>query len=149
MVRKMSAFPWGSVFTIVGVIVGFGLAEIATLLRNRKRQKMIKKALHNELSVVHESLVKAKDKDNKLAFEDFPLVTDSYDSLKAELASILTPSNLATVQKAYHQVKTLGKPLGKDTQRGYIVIPGGGFLYQHDLCEEIKVLEEAISILRD
>jgi hypothetical protein len=144
----MSELPWNSVFTLIGVTVGFGLTELATFWRNKRRRKMIRKALHNELAVVYEGLVKARDK-GKLAFEDFPLVTDSYDSLKIELASMLPPSNLAKVQRAYSQIKTLGKPLGEDTQRGYVVIPGGGFLYQHDLSEEIRVIEEAISVLRD
>jgi hypothetical protein len=144
----MSEFPWDSVFTLIGVAVGFGLTEVAAFSRNRRRRKIIKKALHSELAVIYDSLVKARDNGSKLAFENFPLVTDSYDSLRIELTSTLPIANLAKVQRAYSQVKTLGKPLGKDTQRGYIVIPGGGFLYQHDLSEEIRVLEEAISVLR-
>ena len=145
----MSEFPWSPVFTLLGVVVGFGLSEVVSWRRGKKRKEMIRKALHNELAVVYASIVKARDKGNRVAFEDFPFVTDSYDSLKAELASMLNPSELAKVQKAYHQVKTLGMPMGDESQRGFIVIPGGGLLYQHDLSEEIKVLEEAISILRD
>lgn len=144
----MSEFPWDSIFTLIAVFVGFALSQFVDLWRSMKRKELIRKALHNELGVAYNSIGKATH-DNRLAFEDFPLITDAYDSLKVELAAMLEPSKLALVQRAYHQLKTLNRPMGKDTPRGYIMIPMGGMLYQHNLTEDIKVLEEGISILRD
>jgi hypothetical protein len=37
----MSEIPWDGVFAVTGVIVGFGLTEIVSCRRGRKRRKMI------------------------------------------------------------------------------------------------------------
>lgn len=143
----MSEFPWNSLFTLVGVIVGFTLSQFADLFKNRRRKSLIKKALRNEFSIVKESLIDAQKKESRLAREKFPLVTDTYDSLKVELASLLKPQNLALVHKAYQQIKQLNKPLGAESIRGHIIIPSGPLLYQHNLNDEITVIEEAINAL--
>lgn len=61
----MSEFPWNEVFTIVGVIVGFSLSQIAILIKSEKNKRSIKRALINELSVVKDSLSYAETS-NKL-----------------------------------------------------------------------------------
>ena len=145
---RMSEFPWDSVFTLVGVTLGFALSQVVDASKSRTRKNLIRRALHNELEVAYVSFVKALPR-SRLAFEDYPLITDTYDSVKVELAAMLDPSKLALVERAYHQIKTLNKPMDKDTPRGYMMIPMGGLLYQHDLSEDIKVIWQGISALGD
>ena len=145
---RMSEFPWDSVFTLVGVTLGFALSQVVDVSKSRSRKKLIRKALQHELEVARASIVKALS-NKRLAFEDYPLITDAYDSVKVELTAMLDPPRLALVGRAYHQIKGLNDPLDKDNPRGPILIPSGGMLYQHDLNEDIKVIEEGIKCLTD
>jgi hypothetical protein len=140
--------PLSSIFALIGVVVGFVLSQLSDVIRGKKRKKMIIKALVNELKVINISLSKAsKDKDNRLPFESHPLITDTYDSVKAEIASMLEPAKLAVVQKTYQQIKQFNEPKSAKAPRGFIAIPGDGFIYQHNIEETVQNIEESINAL--
>lgn len=146
----MSEFPWDSTFAIIGVIVGFSLSQVADSVKNERRKRSIKKALFNELSVVKDSLNVAAVNLGNLPKDRLPLITEIYDTSKAKLASILKPEQLLVIQRAYAQIKQVGSPMNSGTTlfRGYIELAGGDHvIYQHDLRDEIRLLEQAIAEL--
>jgi hypothetical protein len=145
----LSEFPWTSTFTIIGVIVGFSLSQGADLIKNERSKRTIKRALRNELLVVRDSLSIALNNDSRLPRERLPLITETYDTYKSKLPSILNPSQLSVIQKVYLQIKQVGAPMssGMTLMRGYIEIPSDGVIYQHDLNDEIKLLKQAIDEL--
>jgi len=143
----MSEFPWSSTFAIIGVIVGFFLSQVADLIKRVRTKHTIKKALINELSVIKDSLSYAVNNDHKLPKDRLPIITDVYDTSKHKLASILKPKKLFIIQKTYAQIKQVGSPMksGKTLFRGYVEIAAGDHvIYQHNLGDEIALLEQAI-----
>jgi hypothetical protein len=146
----MSEFPWDSVFTIIGVIVGFSLSQIADFIKRVGTKRTVKKALINELSVIKDDLSYAANNAHKLPKDRLPIITDTYDTSKCKLASILKPKQLSIIQKTYAQIKQVGSPMGSGNTlfRGYIEFAGGDHvIYQHNLNEEITLLEQAIAEL--
>lgn len=145
----MSEFPWNSLFTLLGVALGFALSQGAEAFKGRSRKELIRKALHNELGVAYSSVARATTKSG-LVLDDYPLITDTYDSVRVELTAMLDASKLAKVERAYRRIKELNEPVGGDNPRGYIPMALGElFLYQHNLTGDLKVIEEGISVLRD
>ena len=145
----MSEFPWAPVFTLVGVVVGFSLSQVAEVIKSEKTKRTIKKALINELSVIKENLLYAVNHENNLPKDRLPIVTEIYDTSKHKLVSILKPNQLLTIQKTYAQIKQVGMPMksGKTLFRGYMELLGENVIYQHDLNDEITLLEKAIAEL--
>jgi len=146
----MSEFPWESIFTIIGVIVGFSLYEVADLIKSLRNNRTIKKVLINELSVIKDNLSYAVNNDNKLPKDRLPIITEIYDTSKHNLASILKPKQLLIVQRAYAQIKQVGSPMNSGTTlfRGYLELAGGNHvIYQHDLNEDVSLLKQAIAEL--
>jgi hypothetical protein len=145
----MSEFPWDSVFTLVGVVVGFSLSQVADLIKNIRSKRIIKKALFNELFVIKENLLYAASHENKLPKDRLPIITEIYDTSKHKLASILKPNQLLITQKTYAQVKQVGLPMksGNTLFRGYIEIIGDHVVYQHDLSDELNLLTKALAEL--
>lgn len=146
----MSEFPWSSTFAIVGVIVGFFLSQVTDFIRSVRTKEAIKKALITELSVIKDNLSYAVNNNHKLPKDRLPIITDTYDTSKRKLASILKPKQLFITQKTYAQIKQVGSPMEKGNTlfRGYIEIPSGDHvIYQHDLNDEITLLEQAIAEL--
>ena len=105
--------------------------------------------MRNELSVAKEVLSYAANNDNKLPKDQLPIITEMYDASKNKLASILKPKQLIIIQKAYAQIKQTSLPLksGNTLMRGYLELIGDKVVYQHDLKNEITVLEQAIAEL--
>jgi hypothetical protein len=150
-VEEMSEFPWDSTFAIIGVIVGFSLSQVANLVKSETRKRTIKKALVNELLVIKDSISYASNNSGKLPKDRLPLITEIYDTSKSKLASILKPKQLLAIQRAYAQIKQVGSPMssGNTLFRGYIEIPTGDHvIYQHNLKDEIPLLEQAIAELK-
>ena len=146
----MSEIPWDSAFTLIGVIVGFSLSQLADLIKVGRNKRNTKNALRHELSVVKDSLSFAIDNDHKLPKDRLPIVTEVYDTSRSNLASILNSEQLLIVQKAYAQIKQVGSPMSSGTTlfRGYIELAGGDHvIYQHDLNEDVAVILQAIGKL--
>jgi hypothetical protein len=142
---------WDSIIAIIGVIVGFSLSQVADFIKNDREKRTIKKALANELSVLKDSISYASKNGNKLPKDRLPLITEIYDTSTTKLASILKTKQLLLIQRAYAQIKQVGSPMnsGKTLFRGYIEIPAGDHvIYQHDLKEEVALLEQAIAELK-
>jgi hypothetical protein len=145
----MSEFPWNSTFAIIGVIVGFFLSQVADFIKSVRTKWTIKKALINELSVIKDNLSYAVNNDGNLPKDRLPIITDMYDTSKRKLASILKPKQLFIIQKTYAQIKQVGSPMesGNTLSRGYMELIGDHVIYQHNLNDEITLLEQAIAEL--
>lgn len=130
--------------------MGFFLSQVVDFIKSVRTKQIIKKALKNELSVVKDNLSYAVSNDGKLPKDRLPIIMEIYDTSKRKLASILKPKQLFTIQKAYAQVKQVGSPMksGNTLFRGYLEPAGGDHvIYQHDLNDEITLLEQAIAEL--
>lgn len=130
--------------------MGFSLSQLAYFIRVERNKRNIKKALVNELSVIKDSLSFAVSNGYKLPKDRLPIITEVYDTSKGRLASILKPEQLLIIQRAYAQIKQVGLPMssGATLFRGYIELAGGDHvIYQHDLKEDVAVLQRAIEKL--
>jgi len=136
--------PWNLMSAIVGIVVGFVLSQVTELWRNKRRKDTIKKALLNELRVIREALSEAQKRSGGVPAERFPFITDTYDSIKVELASILKPNQLAVLQRTYEEIKKLNLPLEK-SPRGYIQTVGStDYIYIGNAIAEVSELVEKI-----
>lgn len=137
---------WELFLVIVGVLIGFLLSQIPEWMKNRKREKVIRKALVNELSIIRKTLsngLKSKDQ-NRISDEQYPLLTQAYDSVKTELASFLKPESLSKVQRTYEEIGKMN--LGG---RGHIVIPPSSHIFQFtDFHQIITLIDDSIAQLR-
>ena len=146
----MSESIWSSVFTLIGVVVGFSLSQVADYIKEANKKRTVKNALLNELLVIRDSLSEAVKKEHQLSKDKLPLVTEVYDTSKSKLANVLTIEQLNLIQKTYAHIKQTSLPMnsGKTLFRGYIELAGGDHvIYQHDLNEEVTLLNQAISEL--
>jgi len=146
----MSEVPWSSILTVVGVIVGFSLSQVADFFKSRKNRHNIKKALINELSVTKNNLDEAIKHDYKLSYDCLPFITGVFDNSKVSLASTLNLRQLETVQQAYARIKELGSPREESLilSRGYSEIGDGkGVLYKHELKKDADLVGQAINEL--
>jgi hypothetical protein len=146
---SISEFPWSGVLALVGVAVGFSLSQIADYSKVRRSRQTLKKALKNELIVLKNSFALAVEK-HQMPKDMLPLITEVYDSSKAELARVFKPEQLSIIQRAYTQVKQAGLPMssGKTLFRGYIEPAGGDHvIFQHDLKQEVAVLDQALTAI--
>jgi hypothetical protein len=145
----MVDIPWTSLLAIAGVIVGFSLSQTADLIKSEKSKRTIKKALVSELSSVRDDLSYAVNHEFKMPRDRLPFVTETYDSSKARLATVLKPHQLTIVQKAYLQIKQVGAPLknGDTLCRGYLEHSVDEVAYQHDLNNERKLIQQAVELL--
>nr|MDO8089264.1 hypothetical protein [Candidatus Sigynarchaeota archaeon] len=140
---------WNAVSAIIGVIVGFVLYEVAEWWKNKRKKNIIKQALLNELAVIRDTFSESLDKtDNKglcnIPPHKFPFITETYDSIKVELASVLKPSQLAAIQRIYHEIKKLNSPRN-ETVKGYSRSVGTkDYLYFKDDIQELFELVERI-----
>lgn len=111
--------PWDSITAVTGVGIGWLLSQLTDSMKNWRRKTMIKRALINELSIIRRTCSDAlKGKKNRIPDEQFPFITETYDSVKIELASFLKSDSLATVQRTYEEIRKLNSE-----DRGHIVIP--------------------------
>lgn len=111
--------PWSSIIALIGVGFGWLLSQLTDSVKKWRRKTMIKVALINELSIIRKTCSDALEgKKNRLSDEQFPFITETYDSIKIEIASFLKPDSLAKVQRTYEEIKKLNSE-----GRGHIVIP--------------------------
>lgn len=79
---------------------------------------MIKKALINELSIIRKTFSDALKRGGIEFPMSNPLITETYDSVRVELASFLKLNSLAKVQRTYEEITKLNSE-----GRGHIAIP--------------------------
>ena len=112
--------PWESIIALIGVGIGWLLSQLTDSTKNKRRRTMIRRALVNELSIIRKAFSGAlKKEENLITDEQYPFITETYDSVKMELASFLKPDSLAKVQRTYEEIKKLNSE-----GRGHIVIAG-------------------------
>jgi len=95
------------VSTFVGIAVGFALSQGSELWKDKRRKENAKKAILTELGIIKQTLLDAQKNNNRVPSTRFPFITETFDSLKIDLASTLEPSQLADVQRTYLEIKKL------------------------------------------
>ena len=133
------------ILPLIGVGVGFLLAQLTDLMKNRRRKALIKKALINELSIIRKTLSDAPKKQNRIPDERFPLIMGTYNSVKIELASFLKPDSLAVVQRTYEEIRKMNSE-----GRGHIVIAGSlDHIFQFtDFNKLVALIDDSITRLK-
>ena len=112
--------PWEAIIAVIGVGIGWLLSQLTDSTKNRRRRTMIRRALVNELSIIRKAFSGAlKKEENLITDEQYPFITETYDSVKMELASFLKLDSLAKVQRTYEEIKKLNSK-----GQGHIVIAG-------------------------
>ena len=112
--------PWNSILAISGVVIGFLLSQLGGSIKSWRKRQMVKKAMVNELSIIRETFSDAlKSGENRIPDEHYPFITETYDSVRLELASFMKSDSLAIVQRTYEEIRKL-----KSEGRGHIVIAG-------------------------
>jgi hypothetical protein len=107
--------PWNGILTVIGVGIGYSLSQLTDLVKNMRRKSSIKKALTNELFIIRKTLDDGRKMGNRISDERFPLIMETYDSVRIELASFLKPDSLAVVQKTYQEIRKINSVGGSDT----------------------------------
>jgi len=111
--------PWQSIIAVICVVIGWLLSQLTDSIKNRRRKTIIKRAIINELSILRKAFSDAlKNGENQITDEQYPFITETYDSVRIELASFLKPDLLAKVQRTYEEIKKLNSE-----GRGHITIP--------------------------
>lgn len=138
--------PWESIIALIGVGIGWLLSQLTDSIKNRRRKTMIKRALINELSVIRNAFSGALKKgENRITDEQYPFITETYDSVRIELASFLKLGSLAKVQRTYEEIKKLNSE-----GRGHITIPPNlDHIFQFtDFNKLITLIDDSIAQLK-
>jgi hypothetical protein len=99
--------PWESIITVIGVSIGWLLSQLTDSVKNRRRERLIKRALVHELSIIRTTFYDTTKNENRVPHDQYPLMTEIYDSVKVELATFLKPDSLAKVERTYSEIKYL------------------------------------------
>jgi hypothetical protein len=137
--------PWNGILAIIGVIIGWLLSQLTDSIRNRRRKTMIKRALINELSIIRKTFSDALKSGNRISNGQYPFITETYDSVRIELASFLKLDSLAKVQRTYEEIKKLNSE-----GRGHITIPPNlNHIFQFtDFKKLITLIDASIALLK-
>jgi len=145
----MSAqIPWEAIIPLIGVGIGWLLAQLTDSIKNRKRRTIIKRALINELSIIRKAFsdaLKREEGKRWIVDEQYPFITETYDSVKIELASFLKPDSLAKVQRTYEEIKKLN--MGAGGHR-IMSISLNHLFPSADFDKLIKLIDESIAQLK-
>jgi phosphate/sulfate permease len=134
----------GILGTIMGVILGFMLPELSNNKKEQKRQQTIKVAVINELKIINDTLSNAehvsyvRNGENlqlAIAGEKMPLITETYNAVKIDLASFLKPEALATIQRTYVEIQKLN-------ERGRTALNCSAYTYY---CSELEAVIKLIN----
>jgi hypothetical protein len=137
--------PWESIFAVIGVAIGWLLSQLTDSIKNGRRKTMIKRALINELSIIRIAFSGALKKEkNRIPDEQYPFITETYNSTKIELASFLKLDTLAKVQRTYEEIKKLNSE-----GRGHLVIAGSlDHIFQFtDFNKLITLIDDSLAQL--
>ena len=133
------------VLPLIGVVIGFLLAQLTDLTKNRRRKASINKALINELSIIRKTLSDATTKENRIPDERYPLIIETYNSVKVELASFLRLDSLAIVQRTYEEIRKMNLE-----GRGHLVMPPSlDHIFQFtDFNKLVALIDDSITQLK-
>ena len=133
------------VLPLIGVVIGFLLAQLTDLTKNRRRKASINKALINELSIIRKTLSDATTKGNNIPDERYPLIIETYNSVKVELASFLRLDSLAIVQRTYEEIRKMNSE-----GRGHLVMPPSlDHIFQFtDFNKLVALIDDSITQLK-
>jgi len=138
--------PWESIIPVIAVVIGWLLSQLTDSIKNRRRRTMIKRALVNELSIIRKAFSSALKKgDNRITDEQYPFITETYDSVRIELASFLKPDSLTKVQRTYEEIKKLNSE-----DRGHLILlPNSDHIFQFtDFNKLITLIDDSIAQLK-
>ena len=136
--------------SLIGIVCGYGASKYMEIKRDQRKHKREVKAVKNELVIVRNLLnTKGEPHEENFYFfqEDFPLVTDTYDCLRTELASWLEPDSFACLTQAYTRVKGLNSKRSSSNTIGFIDITGPRIAFTHDIKKDISKIDDAIMCL--
>ena len=114
-VQATPQIPWNSIVTLIAVGIGWLLAQSTNFVKNWQKRNTRKKAVINELSIIRKTFDDALSMEESkrwIVDEQYPFITETYDSVKIELASFLKPDSLAKVQRTYKEIKKLNMGAG-------------------------------------
>jgi hypothetical protein len=133
------------ILPIITLIIGFFLSQSTDLMKNWKRKRLVKKALINELSIIRKTLSDAlQGGEQRISDDQYPLITETYDSTRVDLASFLKLDSLTVVQRTYQEIRKMNSEGG-----GHIVIPPSSHLFQFiDFNNIIALIDDSISQLK-
>jgi hypothetical protein len=134
--------PWELIIPVVGVGVGWLLSQLTDLIKDWRRKNMIKRALTNELLIIRKAFYDALKTETKnlVLKEQYPFITETYDSLKIELASFLKPDSLAKVQRTYKEISKLNTEGGRSYQNKEL-----DYIFQFtDFNKLIELIDDSI-----
>lgn len=137
--------PWNGILALIGVIIGWLLSQLTDLIRKKRRKSMIKRALINELSIIRKTFSDALKSGNRISNGQYPFITETYDSVRTELASFMKLDSLAKVQRTYEEIKKLNLE-----GRGHIIIAGSlDHIFQFtDFNKLITLIDDSIALLK-
>jgi len=132
------------ILPVIGVVIGFLLAQLTDLGKKRRRQTSIKKALINELTIIRKTLSDAPENENRIPDKQHPFIIETYNSVRTELASFLKPESLSIVQRTYEEIRKMNLE-----GRGHIVIAGSlDHIFQFtDFKKIIELIDDAVTQL--
>jgi len=135
--------PWNGILAVIGVAIGFLLSQLTDLIKNRRRKRLIKKALTTELSIVRKTFSDGLKAENTIPDDRFPFIMEAYDSVKMELASFLKPDSLAIVQRTYEEIRKL------NSGRGMVFAGSLDHLFQStDFNKLITLIDDSVTRLK-
>ena len=135
---------------IFGIFLGFALAQVGERFKSTRRSNQLKRALLNELSAIHEIISKALTANPSpgisgvvISLYDAPLITDTYDSLRTEIASSVSIRTLTDLQSAYRFIAKMNSSTENANNFGYIrVIGSTGYVYPE--TESISKVDDLV-----
>jgi hypothetical protein len=147
-VQATLQIPWDSIVTLIAVGIGWLLAQSTDLVKTWQKRKTIKKALVNELSIIRKAFSDALERGEHKRWildEEYPFITEVYDSIKIELASFLKLDSLAKVQRTYKEIKKLSMGAGDHTVMGLSL---NHLFPMANFNKFIKLIDDAITQLK-
>lgn len=111
--------------------------------KNRRKNEIID-ILTAELKVIQEAVSQS----NKVTMEDFPFITDGYNSLRNEILLMNWKENTITMlHRTYNDIKKMNEPMG-ETDYGYTRSTGStDYVYYQGLREIRNKIENLIAKL--
>lgn len=144
--------------TLAGVLVGFFLGQVTEWYKSQQRSTIIKRALLNELSVVHDVISRASQKSDGGSLEvplcDVPFITSAYDSLRPEVAGRVKVETLGKLQAAYRFIPKMNQsilPIDEEANNfGYVRRIGSDSYYYPEtyVLKVDEFVKDAIEALK-
>ena len=151
------------IWTIIGVILGFGLGELSRIIREWKRRRKLKRALFDEIETNNHlinqkkdnlrQIIEALDKKQVLRGESVHAATTIYDSYFPKIIDCLAPILRDNIHIIYGHLKVNDSFMDQyyssitmDIQRGVLANPWASYKKQFtDICNSYILIQNLIN----